>query len=30
MADWTPMTPQLRGKVRRFAQATFERQDTEP
>ena len=29
MSDWTLMTLQLRGKVRRFAQATFERQDTE-
>ncbi len=28
MADWTLMTLQLRGKVRRFAQATFEHQDT--
>lgn len=29
MADWALMTLQLRGKARRFAQATFAHQDTD-
>ena len=29
MADWTLMTVQLRGKARRFVQATLARQDTD-
>jgi uncharacterized cysteine cluster protein YcgN (CxxCxxCC family) len=30
MADWTLMTLQLRGKTRRFVQASLLRQDSEP